>query len=262
MKTTIRIALAIIATFIWGAAGADTPTPQWGPSGIEGVETSTPEVLSLAKGKKVFVEFVNSPKLSTVFAEAFKKNGAVVVEGAQDADFTVHMEGKYKAIRPATGRRGEVDIGAQMEKSGEIVTKDHQVGIWISQGMGTLTPLQASGVVSAVDLFARASGFRDWFNSKVSGDPDGVCLAGCGPDRCGPQGERQGELRRNGRFSQPSHRERPGLRAPHRQGVECGAGVRRRHSGASSDPGGPVRILVLAAATGAYLRDAGHLISP
>lgn len=179
MKTTIRIALAIIATFIWGAAGADTPTPQWGPSGIDGVETSTPEVLSLAKGKKVFVEFVNSPKLSTVFAEAFKKNGAVVVEGAQDADFTVHMEGKYKAIRPATGRRGEVDIGAQMEKSGEIVTKDHQVGIWISQGVGTLTPLQASGVVSAVDLFARASGFRDWFNSKVSGDPDGVCLAGC-----------------------------------------------------------------------------------
>ncbi len=179
MKTTIRIALAIIATFIWGAVGADTPTPQWGPSGIEGVETSTPEVLSLAKSKKVFVEFVNSPKLTTVFAEAFKKNGAVVVETAKEADMTVRLEGKYKAIRPATGRRGEVDIGSQMEKSGEIVTKDHQVGIWISQGVGTLTPLQASGVVSAVDLFARASGFRDWFNSKVSGDPDGVCLAGC-----------------------------------------------------------------------------------
>lgn len=179
MKFPHRIIVAFLAVAAWGVAHADFPSPQWTPSGIEGVEASTPEALTKAKGKKVFVEFVNSPKLTTIFSDALTKSGAVVVQNAEEADLTVRLEGKYKAIRPATGRRGEVDIGTQMEKSGEIVTKDHQAGIWISQGVGTLTPLQASGVVSAVDLFARASGFRDWFNSKVAGDPDGVCLAGC-----------------------------------------------------------------------------------
>lgn len=177
MKILKQMLVACLAIAAWNTALADTP--QWVPSGTEGVDTSTPEALASTKGKKVFVEFVNSPKLTTIFSDAFTKSGAIVVQTADEADMTVHLEGKYKAIRPATGRRGEVDIGTQMEKAGDIVTKDHQTGIWISQGVGNLTPLQTSGVVSAVDLFARATGFRDWFNSKVSGDPDGVCLANC-----------------------------------------------------------------------------------
>ncbi len=164
---------------IWGQSAASAQDIIWTQSSMEGVETSTPEVLSQAKGKRLYVEFVNSPKLTALFADAFKKKGAIIVTTADEADMTAHIEGQYKALRPATGRRGRVDIGIQMEKAGEITTKDNRVGLWISQGMGTMTPLQTSGVVSIVDIFARASGFRDWFNSKIGGDPDGVCLAGC-----------------------------------------------------------------------------------
>jgi hypothetical protein len=130
-------------------------------------------------GKKVFVTFKNSVKLTEVMANRVTNAGAEVVQSAEGADVVLEGEGVFVAARPLHNRQARADVGEVFEKEGHVETKKKSVDIMLSPGNALMSAWQATVVANFLSLVADATGFRSWFNTLVAGDPDGSCFKGC-----------------------------------------------------------------------------------
>jgi hypothetical protein len=130
-------------------------------------------------GKRAYVEFQNSPRLSTLLARRAQSRGAVVVETASEADVWIEAKGEFKAAREYGNRRAHADVGEVFEKAGGVQTTGLRQDVMFSHGGAALDAAQATVVANLLSAVADTSGFRGWFNNLVAGDPDGFCFRGC-----------------------------------------------------------------------------------
>lgn len=130
-----------------------------------------------AAGQKVFLQFKNSAQLSALFAKTLTAAGSVIVPERTDADVVLDLEAIYIALRG--NRRIKKDVGELVEKAGTMESRGSAVSIAIQPGSAAMSASQATGVASLLTFAANVTGFHDWFNTLVTGNPDGYCLLGC-----------------------------------------------------------------------------------
>lgn len=130
-------------------------------------------------GKKVFVAFKNSSKLTALLADRVTRAGGEVVQSEADADVRLTGEGLFAAQRLFGGRRASADVGEVFEKSGHVETKNKSLNIVLSHGGPVLSAGQATVLANFAEMVGEATGFKGWFNNLVAGDPDGFCFKGC-----------------------------------------------------------------------------------
>jgi hypothetical protein len=168
----------------YGRAGS-----QNGPSGQGDEQAVQPANITITKdgslplgqlaGKKVFVVFKNSGKLTEVLVEGVTRLGGQVVQSAEDADVRLTGEGVFMARRELGNRSAHADVGEVFEKAGQVETKNHSFNIILSNGGPVLSAGQATVVANFAQMIGEVTGVRSWFNNLVAGDPDGFCFKGC-----------------------------------------------------------------------------------
>jgi hypothetical protein len=130
-------------------------------------------------GKKVFVTFKNSGKLTEALADRVTNAGAEVAQSAEGADVVLEGEGVFTAVKPLVNRQAHADAGEVFEKNGYVKTKRKSLDIALSTGSGALSAGQSMVLLNFANLVGEVTGFKDWFNTLVAGDPDGFCFKGC-----------------------------------------------------------------------------------
>ncbi|MGP8438152.1 hypothetical protein ACT2FY_09420 [Paraburkholderia fungorum] len=125
------------------------------------------------KGRKLYVEFNESPALSKALQEAFKAQGYELADTKEQADIAYIFDGAFQAMRPATNRTAEIRLGEYAEHPEALKTKSRR-GFSVALGLNPLAVV-AGTVLQNV---GNATGVQDAVNSAV-GDPDGKCLAKC-----------------------------------------------------------------------------------
>jgi hypothetical protein len=130
-------------------------------------------------GKRAYVEFQNSPRLSTLLARRAQSLGAVVVTTGSEADVWIEAKGEFKAAREYGNRRAHADVGEVFEKAQAVQTTGSRQDVMVSHGGSALDAAQTTVAANLLSAVADASGFRGWFNNLVAGDPDGFCFQGC-----------------------------------------------------------------------------------
>ena len=130
-------------------------------------------------GKKVFVAFKNSGKLTEVLADRVAHLGGQVVQSAEGADVVLEGEGIFMAAREFGNRQARADVGEVFEKAGHVETKNKSLNIVLSHGGPVLSAGESMVVSNFLNFVGEATGFKGWFNNLVAGDPDGFCFKGC-----------------------------------------------------------------------------------
>jgi hypothetical protein len=130
-------------------------------------------------GKKAFVTFKNSDKITEVLADRVARLGGQVVQSAEWADVVLEGEGVFMAAREFGNRQARADVGEVFEKTGNVETKNKSLNIVLSTGGPVLSAGQSMVVLNFLNLVGEATGFKGWFNNLVAGDPDGFCFQGC-----------------------------------------------------------------------------------
>jgi len=123
-------------------------------------------------GKRAYVEFQNSPRLSALLARRAQSLGAVVVTTGSEADVWIEAKGEFKAAREYGNRRAHADVGEVFEKARAVQTTGLRQDVMFSHGGTALDAAQATVAANLLSAFADASGFRGWFNNLVAGDPE------------------------------------------------------------------------------------------
>ena len=129
-------------------------------------------------GKKVFVAFKNSGKLTEVLADRVAHLGGQVVQSAEGADVVLEGEGGFMAAREFGNRQARADVGEVFE-TGHVETKNKSLNIVLSHGGSVLSAGESMVVSNFMNFVGEATGFKGWFNNLVAGDPDGFCFKGC-----------------------------------------------------------------------------------
>lgn len=168
----------------YGQAGS-----QNGPSGQRDEQAVQPANITITKddslplvqlaGKKVFVSFKNSGKLTDVLVARVASLGGQVVQSNEEADVKLTGEGVFTAGREYGNRRARADVGEVFEKAGQVETKNHAFNIVLASGGPVLSAGQATVVANFAQMIGEATGAKSWFNNLVAGDPDGFCFKGC-----------------------------------------------------------------------------------
>jgi len=180
-------ALAVIACLALPLHAQDQEQQEPGTSQQE--NNPEPQSISITKdgslpleqlaGKKVFVAFKNSGKLTEALASCVTNAGAEVVQSAEGADVVLEGEGVFMAARELGNRQARADVGEVFEKAGHVETKSKSLNIVLSHGGPVLSAGESMVVSNFLYFVAEATGFKDWFNNLVAGDPDGFCFKGC-----------------------------------------------------------------------------------
>lgn len=134
--------------------------------------------VSQLTGKKVFVSFKNSPKLTDALAARVASAGAQLV-ARDEADVVLGGEGFFRAARQFGNRQAHADVGEVFEKAGQVETKNKSFTVVLAHGGPLMTAGQATVVSNFFYMVSESTGFRGWFNNLVAGDPDGYCFRGC-----------------------------------------------------------------------------------
>lgn len=130
-------------------------------------------------GKKVFVIFKNSGKLTEVLTDRVTRLGGQIVQSIEEADVVLEGEGIFMAAREFGNRQARADVGEVFEKAGYVETKNKSLNIVLSHGGPVLSAGQATVLANFAEMVGEATGFKGWFNNLVAGDPDGFCFKGC-----------------------------------------------------------------------------------
>ncbi|TXF13561.1 hypothetical protein [Pelomicrobium methylotrophicum] len=135
--------------------------------------------LEQLSGKKVFVVFRNSGKLTEVLADRVAHLGGQVVQSSEGADVVLEGEGVFMAAREFGNRQARADVGEVFEKAGHVETKNKSLNIVLSHGGPVFSAAESMAILNFLDVVGEATGFKGWFNNLVAGDPDGFCFKGC-----------------------------------------------------------------------------------
>jgi hypothetical protein len=115
------------------------------------------------KGRKLYVEFNDSPALSKALQDAFRAQGYELADSKVQADIAYIFDGAFQAMRPATNRTAEIRLGEYAEHPEALKTKSGR-GFSVALGLNPLAVV-AGTVLQNV--------------GNAVGDPDGKCLAKC-----------------------------------------------------------------------------------
>lgn len=177
------LALALAGVVLPALADAGTPTAA--PEAVT-ASASTPasaEVkvvvtghidLAADRGRKVYIEFLASPKLTAAARAALVAQGFTLVDARDQADVVYELDGAFQALRPATRRTAEVRVGDYAENPTPLATKSGRGG----SVMLSLNPL-AMLIGTIASNVGNATGAQDSVNAATAGDPDGKCLSRC-----------------------------------------------------------------------------------
>lgn len=130
-------------------------------------------------GKKVSVAFKNSSKLAEALADRVTHLGGQAVQSDEEADVRLTGEGVYIAARELRNRQARADVGDVFENGGRVKTKTKSLDIVVSPGGPVLSAGQATVLANFAAMVGEVTGFGDWFNNLIAGDPDGFCYKGC-----------------------------------------------------------------------------------
>lgn len=130
--------------------------------------------LSADRGRKVFIEFLASPKLTAAARASLVSNGFELVDTREQADVVYELDGAFQALRPATRRTAEVRVGDYAENPASLATTSGRGG----SVMLSLNPL-AMLIGTIASNVGNATGAQDSVNATTAGDPDGKCLSRC-----------------------------------------------------------------------------------
>jgi hypothetical protein len=129
-------------------------------------------------GKRIFIEFEGSQKVSKILQEKLRRRGFAVAETAGDADAHFKVNGAFSlAKRRKTQSSG--NLGELLEASIEL---PQDTSDWHGQPVGVEDiALQKAvlGFISPTDLVTWIGdkvGVNAWFNKMLTGDPDGFCV--------------------------------------------------------------------------------------
>lgn len=137
----------------------------------------------------VYFELVDSPAFSDKFRQSLTASGYKVV-GKTEAKYPIVVTGSFAS----TGKtETQANLGKLLEQSHTNANNEAQKGSINAVAIGNLgfDSLMVNKMMNAgfVDKFAGAgfmlnsladaTGFRNWFNEKMSGDKRGVCLGTC-----------------------------------------------------------------------------------
>lgn len=125
------------------------------------------------KGKSVYVEFLDSEKLTKHVRKSFQDAGYQLANDPSAAQVTYRFDGAFQGFRKITARLGEIKAGPYYEKPKVKTTK-------INKSFGMLfglNPIAMVGGSILMNIGIRTS-LHDNFNSMF-GDPDGICLGEC-----------------------------------------------------------------------------------
>lgn len=177
------IALALAGIVMPALADAETPSavadavtaPPATPTPAE-VKVDVTGHIDLAAdlGRKVYIEFLASPKLTAAARTALLAQGFTLVDAKDQADVIYELDGAFQALRPATRRTAEVRVGDYAENPAPLATKSGRGG----SVMLSLNPL-AMLIGTIASNVGNATGAQDSVNAATAGDPDGKCLSRC-----------------------------------------------------------------------------------
>jgi hypothetical protein len=130
--------------------------------------------LAADRGRKVYIEFLASPKLTAAARAELLAQGFTLVDAREQADVVYELDGAFQALRPATRRTAEVRVGDYAENPAPLATKSGRGG----SVMLSLNPLTML-IGTIASNVGNATGAQDSVNAATAGDPDGKCLSRC-----------------------------------------------------------------------------------
>lgn len=130
--------------------------------------------LAADRGRKVFIEFLASPRLTAAVRASLASSGFELVDTREQADVVYELDGAFQALRPATRRTAEFRVGDYAENPAPLATKSGRGG----SVMLSLNPL-AMLVGTIASNVGNATGAQDSVNAATAGDPDGKCMSRC-----------------------------------------------------------------------------------
>lgn len=177
------IALALTGTVLPALADSDPPAGEAGTVVATTANPAPAEVkvavtghidLVADRGRKVFIEFLASPKLTAAARAALLAQGFTLVDVRDQAEVVYELDGAFQALRTATHRTAEIRVGDYAENPAPVPTKSGRGG----SVMLSLNPL-AMLIGTIASNVGNATGAQDSVNAATAGDPDGKCLAHC-----------------------------------------------------------------------------------
>lgn len=157
------------------AAPSTEPAAAVAPAPAEVTVAVTGRIdLTADRGRKVFVEFLASQKLTAAARAALAAQGFELVDTREQADVVFELDGAFQAQRPATRRTAEIRVGDYAENPAPLATKSGRGG----SVMLSLNPL-AMLIGTIASNVGNATGAQDSVNAATAGDPDGKCLSRC-----------------------------------------------------------------------------------
>ena len=91
--------------------------------------------LTADRGRKVFIEFLASPKLTAAARASLASSGFELVDTREQADVVYELDGAFQALRPATRRTAEVRVGDYAENPAPLATKSGRGGSVMLSGV-------------------------------------------------------------------------------------------------------------------------------
>ena len=182
------------------AASAPATAPETAPATKATLEpgdftTRATGQIELVKGRDspIYAEFQGSPTLTQRLRDALQTQGFEVAPDAASSKATLLFRGDIALLGGPKYHRGvKAPIGEVTEKAlklaketGQVTTADvAQTTAGVALNTAALNAslnnftrgLAISGLANAL---GDATGLRAWFNTKVAGDPRGICLSRC-----------------------------------------------------------------------------------
>lgn len=199
MKMNLSIRKMVLLASLWLFAAAmavcSGNARASGKFGEQEIETKVAGTAELVVGvdSPVYVEFAKSPVLTDRLGEMLKAGGLEVTSDKAVAKTTVLISGDlvmvggpvyYKGVKLPIGDAAERALAAARDGDGTQVAA-------VVGGVSSLA-LNAAGYSQAIspglralhlsrmaDVLGEASGIKGWFNTKVAGDPRGICVSRC-----------------------------------------------------------------------------------
>ena len=177
----LSLLLAASVGYAFPALASAEAAPDAAPAAVAAAPAAEVKVaitghidLAADRGRKVFIEFLASPKLTAAARASLASSGFELVDTREQADVVYELDGAFQALRPATRRTAEVRVGDYAENPAPLATKSGRGG----SVMLSLNPL-AMLVGTIASNVGNATGAQDSVNAATAGDPDGKCMSRC-----------------------------------------------------------------------------------
>ena len=185
MNIAFNRGYAAAALIMFACCGSALANDAGAPEIKRELKVYTQPGTDLAK-KRLFVEFIESPKLTALFRKAMIDRGYQLVDSADSSEAQLRFRGFASvglfATKPATAPLAEIVEKARLEAPGketaqvdnttlaDVAIRD-VVGHSISTSFGQLVTGS-----SLVDWIGDATGVHGAFNQALTGDPRGFCM--------------------------------------------------------------------------------------